>query len=193
MDLGMSDSMSIIFFQTIGTAIHIIDTYQNTDRGLEHYIEVLNSKPWHKMYGVHIAPHDIKVRELGTGLSRKEKASQLGIDFEIAPNISVIDGIEGVRSSLGRFYINIDTCKPLIECLANYRKVFNEKNGVYDSRPLHDKFSHMADALRYLCLSLPKTRDGMTPDELDRIRQEALYGDSSYNRGPFAQRGIRKY
>jgi len=33
----------------------------------------------------------------------------------------------------------------------------------------------------------------MTPDELDRIRQEALYGDSSYNRGPFAQRGIRKY
>ena len=192
-DLGMSDSMSIIFFQTIGSAIHVIDTYQNSDRGLEHYIEVLNSKPWHKSYGVHVAPHDIRVRELGTGLSRQEKARQLGIEFDIAPNISIVDGIEGVRTTLGRMYINTDTCKPLIETLANYRKVFNEKNGVYDTRPLHDKYSHMADALRYLCLSLPKTRDSVTPDELDRIRQEALYGECSYNRGPFAQRGIRKY
>jgi len=192
-DLGMRDSMSIIFFQTIGSAVHVIDTYQNTDRGIEHYIEVLNSKPWHKMYGTHIAPHDIKVRELGTGLSRQEKASQLGIDFELAPNIQIIDGIEAVRTTLGRMYINEDTCKPLLESLANYRKVYNEKNGVYDTRPLHDKYSHMADALRYLCLSFSKTRDSISADDVARIRNEALYGENSYSGGPFSNRYGRKY
>jgi phage terminase large subunit len=195
-DLGMRDSTSIIFFQVIGTTVHIIDTYQNTDHGLEHYIAVVNSKPWASFYGRHFAPHDAAVRELGTGLSRLEKARQLGIIFELTPNIGIIDGIEAVRTTLPRCYIDQTNCKPLIATLANYRKVLNPTTGIYDSHPLHDKFSHMADALRYLCVSLPKTRDGMTAADLQRIKHEAIYGEQSHSSAgynPFVGSGTRRY
>jgi hypothetical protein len=173
----MRDSTAIIFFQVMGQTVRIIDTYENTDHGLEHYISILREKPY--TYGNHFAPHDIAVRELGTGLSRIEKARQLGIEFQVAPNLSVIDGIEAVRSSLGRIWIDETRCKQLIISLENYRKEFDAKKKIYHDKPLHDHTSHFCDATRYLCLCLSKTSDGMTPKDLERIRNEALYGESS--------------
>lgn len=66
----------------------------------EHYVKVLEQKPY--TYGKHIAPHDIKVQEFGSGLTRIEKARQLGIRFTIAPDLSIEDGIEAVRSTLNK-------------------------------------------------------------------------------------------
>jgi hypothetical protein len=176
-DLGMRDSTTIIFFQTIGQTIRIIDCYENSNYGLEHYAKILGEKPY--VYGKHIAPHDIKVRELGTGVSRLEKARQLGIAFTVAPDLSILDGIEAVRSCLSKVWINEERCKPLIRSLENYRKEWDEKKQAYKGQVLHDWSSHFADAMRYLAISLPKTRDGLTPEELDKRYQEAVYGHNS--------------
>lgn len=173
-DLGMRDKTSIIFFQNIGTSVRIIDCYENSDVGLEHYTSLLKSKPY--QYGTHIAPHDIKVREMGTGLSRREKAQQLGVSFDLAPNLSITDGIEAVRSSLGKIWIDDGKCGPIIKMLESYRKEYDVKRQVYRENPLHDKFSHMADALRYMCISLHKTRDGMTAEDVRKQYEQALYG-----------------
>jgi phage terminase large subunit len=173
-DLGIRDSTCILFFQTIGTTVRIIDTYENSNYGLEHYVSVLNNKGY--TYGKHIAPHDIKVRELGTGMSRLEKARHLGINFTVAPDLSIVDGIEAVRSSLSKIYINYDTSKNLIKALENYRKEWDGRRSVYRDHPLHDWSSHWCDSLRYLCISLPKTKDGLSEQELDRRYQEALLG-----------------
>src|ERR1044072_322094 len=78
-DIGVRDSTTIIFFQAIGTTVRIIDSYENSKQGLEHYISVLEAKPY--SYGRHIAPHDIQVKEWGSGMTRLEKARQLGIKF----------------------------------------------------------------------------------------------------------------
>lgn len=188
-DLGMRDATSIIFFQTIGTSVRIIDCYQNTDVGLEHYAKYLQSKPY--TYGKHIAPHDIQVRELGTGLSRLEKARHLGIRFTVAPNLSIEDGIEAVRTTLPKTYIDQTNAKQLVDALENYRKEFDDKNKVYKPRPLHNKFSHMADAMRYLAVSLPKTRDSMTQEDMDKIKQEALYGNEPQFAPVFQQPTVR--
>lgn len=173
-DLGMRDSTTIIFFQIIGQTIRIIDCYDNNKYGLDHYAKILEQKPY--SYGRHIAPHDIKVKELGTGLTRLEKARQLGIRFTVAPNLSIEDGIEAVRSQLGRMWIDSTHCKPLIKSLESYRQEFDNKKKVYKSHPLHDFASHFADAMRYLCISLPKVRDGTTAQELEKRYQETVYG-----------------
>jgi hypothetical protein len=34
-----------------------------------------------------------------------------------------------------------------VECLRNYRREWDETRGVYSDKPVHDKFSHGADAL----------------------------------------------
>lgn len=174
-DLGVRDSTSIIFFQQIGQVIRIIDFYENSKQGLEHYTQMLFSKPY--QYGHHVAPHDIAVKEFGSGLTRLEKAQQLGIEFIVASNISIADGIECVRSTLPKVWIDDKNCVQLIKALENYRQEYDVKKQVYKQYPLHNQFSHAADSMRYLCVALPKTSDGLSPEDLDRRYREAYYGD----------------
>lgn len=173
-DIGTRDSTVIIFFQTIGQTVRIIDYYENSKVGLDHYVTVIKQKPY--IYGKHIGPHDIKVLEFGSGLTRIEKARQLGINFTIAPDLSVEDGIEAVRSAMSKIWIDDVACAKLIKSIESYRQEFDAKKKVYKSHPLHDFSSHACDALRYLCISLPKTRDGLSPEELDRRYQDVMYG-----------------
>ena len=176
-DLGVRDSTTIIFFQTIGQTIRIIDCYSNSKEGLEHYINVLNNKPY--SYGTHIAPHDISVKEWGSGMTRLEKAKNLGIEFTVADNISIMDGIESVRSALSKVWIDEQNCALLLNALENYRQEYDAKRKVYKSQPLHNFASHFADAMRYLCVSLPKTYDGTTAEELNARYLKAMYGQDA--------------
>jgi hypothetical protein len=140
-------------------------------------VQVIRNKPY--LYGKFIAPHDIKVQEFGSGLTRIEKARQLGINFTIAPDLSIVDGIEAVRSTLDKCWFDKDNCKPLIKALENYRQEFDSKKQIYKPHPLHDKWSHFADAMRYLAISLPKTADGLSAKELDNRYAEAMYGQNN--------------
>ncbi len=173
-DIGVRDQTSIIFFQTIGQTVRVIDCYENSKHGIEHYAEVLANKPY--LYGTHIGPHDIRVKEWGSGMTRIEKARQLGIQFTVSPNFEIPDGIEACRSLFSKIWIEEEKCEDLIKALENYRQEYDSKKKVYLPRPLHDWSSHYADAFRYLALSLPKTADSLSPQELEAHYQEATYG-----------------
>lgn len=176
-DIGVRDSTTIIFFQVIGQVVRIIDYYEKNKEGLEHYVNYVLSKDY--VYGKHIAPHDIEVQEFGSGMTRIEKARNLGISFIVASKISIMDGIESVRSALSRIWIDEERCAKLIRSLESYRQEYDSKRQVYKDKPLHDRHSHAADAMRYLCISLPKTRDGLSADDLEKMRYEAVYGEES--------------
>jgi hypothetical protein len=176
-DIGVRDSTVIILFQLAGQVIRIIDCYEKNKEGLEHYVKVLDSKPY--SYGIHLAPHDIAVKEFGSGMTRIEKAKQLGINFTIANNVSIMDGIESCRSTFSRIWIDEVSCKELIKSLENYRQEFDSKRKCYKDNPFHDKNSHYADAFRYLCVSLSKLRPETTPEELEKRYRDAVYGSPS--------------
>jgi len=176
-DIGVRDSTSIIFFQTIGQTVRIIDYYEKSKEGLEHYVKHVLSKEY--TYGKHIAPHDIAVKEFGSGMTRIEKAKNLGIDFIIAPKLPIMDGIESVRSALSKIWIDEERCAKLIRAIENYRQEYDDKRQVYKNVPLHDRYSHACDALRYMCVSLPKTRDDLSAEELEKLRYESVYGGES--------------
>jgi len=177
-DLGMRDSTSILMFQAVGNTVNILDMYQNSGVGLEHYINVLQAKEY--TWGKHLAPHDIQVRDFTAGgLTRLEKARQLGFNFTVTGKLSIIDGIECVRTTLPRINIDKKNCGLLIAALRNYRKEWDSANKVYKNQPKHDNHSHLADSLRYLCIGLPSTRTGTTPEELDRNYRTARYGDQN--------------
>jgi phage terminase large subunit len=174
-DLGMSDMTCILMFQVCGNSIYIIDMYTNSDVGLEHYINVLQAKPY--TWGKHIAPHDVEVRDFTAGgLTRMQKAAQLGFRFTHAPHLSIIDGIEAVRTTLPRIHIDQQRCRTLIAALRNYRKEYNSEKKTYNNKPLHDDNSHICDALRYLCLSLPKIKEGSSAEDLNKKYAQARYG-----------------
>lgn len=170
-DLGIADSMTIWFVQLVGREIRIIDYYEASGYGLDHYAAVLEGqkgeeddpKRWDArskyVYGKHIAPHDIMVRELGTGRSRFEVAQSLGIEFEVAPNLPVKDGVDAVRMVLNRCWFDKRKTELGRDALKQYQEKVDEKRGI-SMGPLHNWASHAADSFRMGVVHLeePKIR-----------------------------------
>ena len=152
-DLGMRDRTVIWFVQVSpGGEIRLIDYYENEQEGLEHYIRALAEKPY--TYGTHLAPHDIKVKELGTGRSRIEVAEKLGLRFTVVQQIPVIDGVNAVRTILPRCWFDREKCAPGVEALKQYRKEYSQLLKTYSDHALHDWASHGADGFRYLAVGM---------------------------------------
>ena len=155
-DLGMSDSTSIWVCEVIGGEIRVMDYYEDHGKGLDHYIQWLDENKY-RDYN-HILPHDVMVRELGTGKSRYEMLTDAGLDITVAKKMSVEDGIQAVRARLpNTWFKKTKSVDKGLECLRNYRRIYNEKLSVYQEKPLHDWSSHAADAFRYLMVGLDDT------------------------------------
>lgn len=155
-DLGMDDSMTIWFFQHVGQELHFIDYYENSGEGLAHYAKILQDKGY--LYETHYAPHDIAVRELGTGKSRLEVGKTLGIRFSQGARLDVDDGINAVRAMFSQCWFDADKCYRGVNALKNYRKEWDEKNRVFKNNPKHDWASHGADALRTFAINYKKNQ-----------------------------------
>ncbi len=163
-DLGINDSTAIWFAQIFrGGAVHVIDYYENGGVGLDHYAEVLRQKDYH--WGDHLAPHDIEVRELGSGKSRLEVAFGLGIRFRVIPKMKIIDGINAARMMLPKCYFDRDKTHEGVEMLRQYRQEFDEKKKVFRDHPRHDFTSHAADAFRYLAIGLENKQTMVKPPQ----------------------------
>lgn len=161
-DLGINDSMTIGFFQKHGLQWRMIDYLEGSGEGLRFYIDELKTKGY--SYGKHYAPHDIVVKELGTGKSRLEVAKELGIKFETitlqdgslksaVPMMPIQDGINACRSKLGQLWLDKTRCQRVVKALKNYHKDYDEVNKVYRNNPKHDWSSHCADMMRYWAVS----------------------------------------
>ena len=154
-DLGMGDSTSIWVAQIAGSEIRLIDYYENHGVGLDNYVKFLRDNDYHK--AEHILPHDVQVRELGTGKSRLEVLQDAGLEIRVAPRMSVDDGIQAVRRLLPRCWFNVPNVQIGLNCLRNYRRAYDEKRKIFFERPLHDWSSHGSDAFRYLAIGLDET------------------------------------
>jgi len=177
-DLGINDPTVIIWFQIVGTTVHVIDYYSASNRSIDHFVNIVLNKPY--VYGRHFPPHDIMVREQGSGLTRREMYKQLGINFSEVYKLDLLDGIECVKSSMARIWIDEVKCKELIRHVSNYRQEWDPERKRYKAIPLHDDNSHASDAMRYLCVALKKASfEGTTPDQLEKRYQEAVYGSQS--------------
>lgn len=176
-DLGINDRQSIWFTQSVGQELRIIDFYENNGQGLAHYIGKLQEKGY--VYGRHTAPHDIEVRELTSGKSRKDTAATLGIKFEVAPKLPIVDGIDNVRNLFPKSWFDADKCRDGLNALKNYRKQYDEKRKTYLNQPYHDWSSNAADAFRTLATALDFKHRGIPanqPDKYARHSQKASQG-----------------
>jgi phage terminase large subunit len=120
------------------------------------------------VYGKHWAPHDIQVRELGSGRSRIETAQALGIRFETVPNVPLEDGVHAARMFLPRMWFDQNKCAAWLEALTNYRWAENKQLGELKSTPVHDWSSHAADMTRYGALC---TKERLEAKKINLARQ----------------------
>ena len=185
-DLGIKDPTVIIFYQVIGETVRVIDYYEAADKPMDHFANVIAQKEADGyIFAKHFPPHDIMARESARGLTKRELYRELGVVFTEPVEIGIEDGIELVRKSFTKIWIDQKKCAKLIKALENYREEFDIKRKIYKGRPLHDWASHAADAMRYLCASLPKTKDGLSAKKLEEKYQEARYGTNWNMPAPF--------
>ena len=149
-DLGVADSTVIWFVQTHGRETRLIDCLKGEGVGLDWYAKRLQERDY--LWGNHYLPHDVEVRELGTGKSRKEVLQGLGINATVCPNIPIADGIQAVRMLLPTCWFDREKTKTGVEALRMYRREYDDKRQEFRVNPLHDWTSHYADALRYFAV-----------------------------------------
>lgn len=170
-DLGMRDATAIWFLQFVGQEIRAIDYKEYTGTGLPEIIKDLKNLPYN--YDGYIGPHDLKVRELGTGVSRLQTASSLGVAFKVAKNLPIIDGIDAVRTMIPKMWFDEQKCRKGISALSMYHSDYDEVNRIYSLSPVHDWSEHGASALRYIAVAMrggnqKRHRAAINYDMLDR-------------------------
>jgi len=151
-DLGIGDATAIWFYQRHRREIRLIDYAEASGAGLDHYARVLQEKGY--IYGEHVLPHDARVQELGSGKTRVETLTGLGIRPRVLGQHKVEDGINAARLLLPRCRFDAAKCARGLEALRHYRSEWDERRQTFRERPLHDWSSHAADAFRYLAMGL---------------------------------------
>lgn len=151
-DLGIADAMAVWCLQEIGREIHAINYHEESGQGLSYFHKWLREQPY--AYTNHLAPHDIMVRELGSGMSRYETAMSMGIPFFVVPKLSFEDGVSAVRGLLHRTWFDQMRCKTGISALREYSRQKQKGTAGPDGKPVflqtpaRNWATHGADAFR---------------------------------------------
>ncbi len=161
MDLGVNDDMVLVFWQewVAGDGrveIRVIRMYKNSGEGLEHYYNYM-VKTGYAIDRV-VLPHDVKVRELGTGKTRLGMLKSMGMRrIKVLPRTnSVPNDIEFVRRAIPYMILESDPssgCGYMEDMFHNYSKSWDERLGTWKDKPLHDEWSNPADAVRYMVMA----------------------------------------
>lgn len=166
-DLGLSDHTAIWLVQHYGGQVYWLNHYAANQQPLEHYAEKIHE--WQQRYGpiaAHFMPHDAAHRD-PHGHSYVESMAACGIHaVRVVPRTpDVWRGINSLRGLLAKSWFHRDT---LIEpvnlrgekepsgftCLEMYRTAPPDPAGALKEAPVHDQFSHSADAARMFAEAL---------------------------------------
>ena len=153
LDLGINDDTVILFFQLHGRKIHIIGEHSENGKGVDYYCQfILNRYKPYARFDLLILPHDAEQRSLANAAPLTHTFQLFGFNRQyICNRTEILEGIHETRRIFPNLYVD-SSCTNLIAALKNYRKSWNYLNQTFSKTPTHDKYSHAADALRYLVL-----------------------------------------
>jgi phage terminase large subunit len=187
-DLGVDDYTAIVFWQIDGLIPTVVDFYEASNVGNEivdyalpeltndiplaasRLMELGRDKPYR--YVEHCLPHDIKVREWGSGgKQRSLTLMQQGVKpLRVGVAANPADRINAVRALLPFIRFN-DTprVRVLISHLRRYSRKYNQTLAMYMGE-LHDEHSHAADATGEFAINFPVT--ALKAKELPKIKAQ---------------------
>jgi hypothetical protein len=151
-DLGVGDDTSIWAFQAQGAQLVVLWHYSSSGVGVEHYAEVIekNEREHGWKHGIDYVPHDAKVKEWGSGRTRVETMSSLGLKPMLVPMATIDDGINAVRRALPLCVFHPRTEDGGFSALEQYRREWDDDKKAFRASAVHDWTSHPSDAFRYL-------------------------------------------
>jgi hypothetical protein len=150
-DLGIRHIQAVWLFQLTGREVHWIDYIEGRGKKLSYYTDLLllKAKAGGFSYRAHLLPHDVEVRELSTGMSRRhELGGLLAEPIITVPAHNTEDGITATRGMLGVSWFDEEATRRGLARLRSYRR---GKSGV----AIPDEAEDAADAFRTGCVGIP--------------------------------------
>jgi phage terminase large subunit len=147
--------MSIILVQrSRGDEVRVIDYIEDSHRTLADYVSDLKAKTYQGQpvnWGHDWLPHDGFAKDYKTGKSAEEILRSLRRSPMKTPRMDIEGGIKAARGIFPRLLMDKERTTRLVECLKRYRRHISQSTNE-PGQPLHDEYSHGADAFRYLAL-----------------------------------------
>ncbi len=164
-DLGWNDQTTIICVQRLGGELRIIDYREESFTTYAQDVQWLEARKYR--YGKDWLPHDGAAKTKGSdGKSGEDILKDLGRKVEVVAQHGVEAGIKAARQMFPRVYMDNEKAARLMECLKRYRRRINQQTQQPEG-PLHDEYSHGADAWRGLAMIVDKLKnDSDTPANL---------------------------
>ena len=156
-DLGWADSTSIWFVQFIAQEIRLIRYVEDNQQTVSHYLSLMQTFGY--IYDTLWLPHDAENKTLAAnGRSIQEIVKNAGFKTKIIPRTSIADSINAARTIFRNCWFDRDNCYDGLQCLRHYRYEVDPDTKQFSKNPLHDQYSHGADAFRMIALGVQETR-----------------------------------
>lgn len=154
-DWGVNDPTAIVWIQPYGAETRVIDYYEASDASIEHFVQVINAKPYKKP-DLFTGDPAGKARTLTTGTSVIEMLADKGIFVRTKDGVRIPDQIRIAHEKMPGLYVAKDRAEGFRDCLLNYRYpekstgLVNQENEI----PIHDRFSHGIRAFEYWAVNV---------------------------------------
>jgi len=156
-DLGWADSTAYWAVQFIGMEVRLIRYYENNQETIAHYLAKIQS------YGYVVdtiwLPHDAGNKTLASnGKSIEEIVRASGFNTRVIERTPIVDSINAARMMFNKCWFDKANAHEGIQCLRHYRYDVDPDTKQFSQKPLHDNYSHGADAFRYIGLMVNEPR-----------------------------------
>jgi phage terminase large subunit len=155
-DLGWADQTACWILQFVGQETRLLRYFEDSQQTMSYYMAKLQSFGY--LYDTIWLPHDAKAKSLGTGKSIEEIVRASGYKVQVLDRVPVADSINAARTIFNRCYFDRQNTEEGLQCLRHYRYDVDPESKVFSAKPLHDEYSHGADAFRYIGLMINEPR-----------------------------------
>jgi len=156
-DLGWADHTAIWFVQFIGMETRLIRYIQDTQKTMTHYLATLQTFGY--VYDTIWLPHDAKNKTLAAaGMTIEDIVRNSGFKTRVLDRVPTVDSINAARTIFPKCYFDRENTAEGLQCLRHYRYEVDPDTKQFSRNPLHDHYSHGADAFRYIGLMIQEPR-----------------------------------
>ena len=158
-DLGWSDATAIWFVQWIGMETRLIRYHEDSQKTISEYLAKMQTFGY--VYDTLWLPHDAENKTLAAaGRSIDQIVRAAGYKTKIIPRTPIPDSINAARTIFRNCWFDRENCADGLQCLRHYRFDVDPETKAFSKNPVHDEYSHGADAFRMLGLVVnePKKR-----------------------------------
>jgi phage terminase large subunit len=155
-DLGWADQTACWLLQFVGQETRLLRYFEDSQQTMSYYLAKLQSFGY--VYDTIWLPHDAKAKSLGTGKSIEEIVRATGMKVQILDRVPVNDSINAARTIFSKCYFDRQNTEEGLQCLRHYRYDVDPDTKMFSAKPLHDEYSHGADAFRYIGLMINEPR-----------------------------------